>query len=99
METNCLCRIMGKLERDGFGEADQISYKLLPHWRHSYYIRNSHSNCQVWAVFVPGNIQEQAIAGSPGGPALSDTLESRMGGPLGLNVSSVFGYFRHLTRF
>lgn len=32
--TNCLCRMMGKLERDGFREAGQILYKLLPPWRH-----------------------------------------------------------------
>lgn len=66
--TNCLCRMMGKLERDGFGEAHQILYKLLLHWRHTYYIRYSRSSCQIWAlsVFVPGNIQGQAIAGSPG---------------------------------
>lgn len=53
------------------------------------------------SVFVPGNIQEQAIAGLPGGPALPDTLEclSSVRGPLGQNVSSVFGYFRHMTRF
>lgn len=50
--TNYLCRMMGKLERDGFCEADQILHKLLPYWRHTYHIRNSHSNCQVWALSV-----------------------------------------------
>lgn len=98
--TNYLCRMMGKLERDDFCEADQIFHKLLPYWRHTYHIRNSHSNCQVWAlsVFVPGNTQGQAIAGLPGAP---DTLEclSSVRGSVGQNVSSVFGYFRHLTRF
>lgn len=35
------------------------------------------------------------------GPALPDTLDclSSVGGPGGHNVSSVFRYFRHLTRF
>ena len=84
---------MGKLERDGFGEANQILYKLLLHWRHTYYIRYSRSSCQIWAVlvFVPGNIQGHAIAGVPWVPALPDILEclSNVGGPGGQNVSSV----------
>lgn len=96
--TNCRCRMMGKLERDGFGEADQMLCQLLPHC-----IRNTHSNCHIWAlsVFVPGNIQGQVIAGSPVGPALPSTQQclSSVGGPAGQNASSAFGYYRHLTRF
>lgn len=50
----------------------RMLYRFLPHRRHSYYIRNSHGLVLFQFVSLE-TYGGQAVAGSPGGPALPDT--------------------------
>lgn len=94
--TNCLCRMTGDLERDGFCEADQILYKPF----HPGDTSSISETVTIMASFglllflSLGTHWARLLLVYLGPSRLSSVDE-----PVGQNVSFAFRHFRHLSKF